>query len=592
MSDHTPTSASPQTSATASPSPVPALNPTLIARLRADLAEAGWTVERMDTLLSEAARAALMRDQRVPALVELRAPSIPVDEANAALLTRLFILGSVETGEDVAAALPALGVEGALELGILRPAGAEWGKDAEQEKGSERENGCAQGKGAGHDLTTAKRSADAEAGSPKVTYSAAFDLRPHSATLPAAEAFAPGGNADAREEHHWWVLSDLGEVTTGQPLHPDHVLGIGGATMSLLALTMRAPVGRALDIGTGCGIQALYLATHAQQVVATDLSARACAITSFNAALNDVRIDVRQGSLFEPVAGERFDLIVSNPPFVITPDSLREGGLLEYRDGGMERDSLIGAIIGQAPAHLNVGGTLQMLGNWEIPADRDPETEWDSRMEGWLEGLNVDAWVLQRDILDPTQYVEMWIRDSGGTLVPRDEVEATYDAWISDFAQAGVGAIGMGSLAMRARSEENASDAAASASPARVYSYVPDGHAPTGRDVALALDILTLPDDIWECSLRCAPDVTEERHFTPGIPDPKALILHQGGGMGRSIRVGSATSAFVGACDGELQAGQIVTALSVLMDVDAQAVREEIASILPELLRAGMLTRC
>lgn len=559
MSDHTSTAPSSRAS---TPSPVPSLDTALIARLRADLAAATWTVERMDTLLSEAARAALMRDQRVPALVELRSPEVPADEANAALLTRLFILGSVETGEAIAAALPTLGVEGALELGILLPV----------------DNAAGNG-----------GLVDADSGN--FAYRAAFDLRPHSAALPTAEAFAPDGNPDDRQEHHWWVLSDLGEVTTGEPLHPDHVLGIGGATMSLLALTMRAPVGRALDIGTGCGIQALYLATHAQQVVATDLSARACAITSFNAALNDVRIDVRQGSLFEPVAGERFDLIVSNPPFVITPDSLRQGGLLEYRDGGMERDSLIGAIIRQAPEHLNAGGTLQMLGNWEIPADCDPQTQWQARMEGWLEGLNVDAWVLQRDILDPTQYVEMWIRDSGGTLVPRDEVEATYEAWISDFAQAGVEAIGMGSLAMRARSEENVSDAAALASSGRVYSYVPNGHAPTGRDVALALEDLTLPEDVWESTLRCAPDVTEERHFTPGIPDPKALILHQGGGMGRSIRVGSATSAFVGACDGELQAGQIVTALSVLMDVDAQAVREEIASILPELLRAGMLTR-
>ena len=488
--------------------------------------------------------------------------------------------------------------------------------------------------GAGDMSSAAQVTTVDDAGSLTATYSAAFDLRPHSATLPAAESFARGGDADAREEHHWWVLSDLGEATTGQPLHPDHVLGIGGATVSLLALTMRAPVCRALDIGTGCGIQALYLATHAEQVIATDLSARACAITSFNAALNELDIDVRHGSLFDPVAGECFDLIVSNPPFVITPDSLRQGGLLEYRDGGMERDSLIGAIIRHASEHLSPGGTLQMLGNWEIPADCDPQTQWQTRMEGWLEGLNVEAWVLQRDILDPTQYVEMWIRDSGGTLVPRDEVDATYHAWISDFRQAGVGAIGMGSLAMRKCLRDTASSAgaeadttattaasttpvdraafaapvapaasaapappsqamppSASASPTRVYSYVPDGHAPTGRDVALALEHLTLPEDIWDSALRCAPDVTEERHFTPGIPDPKALILHQGGGMGRSFRVGSATSAFVGACDGELQAGQIVTALSVLMDVDAQAVRAEISSILPELLRAGMLTR-
>ncbi len=205
MSDHTSTAPS---SRAGTPSPVPSLDAALIARLRADLAAATWTVERMDTLLSEAARAALMRDQRVPALVELRSPDVPADEANAALLTRLFILGSVETGEAIAAALPTLGVEGALELGILLPV----------------DNAAANG-----------GAVDADSGN--FTYRAAFDLRPHSAALPTAEAFAPDGNPDDRQEHHWWVLSDLGEVTTGEPLHPDHVLGIGGATMRMPPVT-------------------------------------------------------------------------------------------------------------------------------------------------------------------------------------------------------------------------------------------------------------------------------------------------------------------------------------------------------------------
>ena len=102
---------------------------------------------------------------------------------------------------------------------------------------------------------------------------------------------------------------------------PDHVLGISSAATSLAQLTVREPVARALDLGTGCGVQALHLAAHAQQVVATDVNKRALELTRFNAELNAVadRIEVREGSFFDPVAGELFDLVATNPPFVISP---------------------------------------------------------------------------------------------------------------------------------------------------------------------------------------------------------------------------------------------------------------------------------
>lgn len=524
-------------------SPVPLLDCTLIGQLREDLLAAGWFVEQVNALLSEAALGALMRDQLVPAMLELREVSAASDGWARALLTRLFMLGSCEVAADVAVALPTLGLEGLLALGL-----------------AERND---QG-----------------------LIVAAFDMRPHEAELPTRASFLPGGNPDEREDCHWWVLSDLGEVITGKPLRRDHVLGIGGATMNLLSLTMRTPVESALDLGTGCGIQALYLARHSQRVVATDISARAVAITRFNSELNSANLDVRLGSLFEPVDGEQFDLIVSNPPFVITPQSLREGGLMEYRDGGMERDTLIGMIIRQAPDYLSDGGVMQMLGNWEVIAGVDEELGWSSRVDHWLADLPVDAWVLQRDLLDPTQYVEMWLRDSGGTLQDRPVVDQAYEAWIGDFAHAGVAFIGMGSLAMR-RLSSNEAPAAGK----RVYVSHSSGNAPTGADVQLALDHLQLGEEIWGEALIRRVDVTEQRHYTPGLPDPQAIVVHQSGGMGQSFRVGSNTSAFIGACDGELTAEQIVNAIAVLTDQDVQFVRDEVSSVLPELVRAGMLTR-
>src|SRR5690606_13964910 len=125
---------------------------------------------------------------------------------------------------------------------------------------------------------------------------------------------------DADGIGEWWIASDLDEVALGAALPGDHVLGVGGASPTLAELVSPTPVARTLDVGTGCRIQALLVSRHAGEVVATDISARALAFAELNAQLNAVHnITFRHGSMFDPVAGEAFDLIVSNPPFVITP---------------------------------------------------------------------------------------------------------------------------------------------------------------------------------------------------------------------------------------------------------------------------------
>ena len=546
--------------------PVPALDRDLIARLRFDVIASSWTIDTLEALLSADTLAALMRDSRLPALVELAGVADP-----AATLTRFFILGQPERASALAGALPTLGAQGLETLGLAAVI-----DEAEAASGLVMARACAKPTSTSAPTLPTMRDPDEEGPEPEAEpdpwMRALFDLRPHAATL-------PGG------DHDWWVTSDLGEAQTGRPLADDHVLGIGGATLTLLEMTVRDRVDSALDLGCGCGIQALYLATHADRVVATDLSARACALTQFNAALNETVIDVREGSLFEPVAGETFDLIVSNPPFVITPDSVRgTAGLLEYRDGGMDRDNLIRAVLREAPAYLAPGGTLQMLANWEIPASRNPDTQWSRRVDAWLEGLPVDAWVVQRDVLDPARYVDMWIRDSGGQLMARADYDRAFTSWLVDFRRAGTGAIGMGFVALRRLDEAEAASGVV-----RAYDLSLDGHAPRGRDVAWALASLRAPE-LWDTALTRASDVREERHYVPGSPDPELLILHQGGGLGRSVPVSSAVSAVVGASDGELTVGQIASAVAMLTSVEVEDVRAEVEAPLRDLIRWGFLT--
>src|SRR4030081_1038241 len=89
----------------------------------------------------------------------------------------------------------------------------------------------------------------------------------------------------------------------------------------LARLTIRRSIEVALDLGTGCGYQAVLAARHAERVIATDVNPRALAFTSFNALLNGApNVECRQGDRFAAVEGLTFDLIASNPPFVVSPD--------------------------------------------------------------------------------------------------------------------------------------------------------------------------------------------------------------------------------------------------------------------------------
>ncbi len=91
----------------------------------------------------------------------------------------------------------------------------------------------------------------------------------------------------------------------------------GEFLVSQLDSSRIGPEAEVLDMGTGSGVCAVFAARHARRVVAIDINAAAVRCARINAMLNRAEgtVDVRHGDLFEPVAGERFDLILFNPPF-------------------------------------------------------------------------------------------------------------------------------------------------------------------------------------------------------------------------------------------------------------------------------------
>src|SRR5256885_2935183 len=206
------------------------------------------------------------------------------------------------------------------------------------------------------------------------------------------------------------------------------------------SLTPRRRVARALDVGTGSGIHALLAAEHAEHVVATDVNARALAFTELNAALNGVtNVECRPGSLFEPVAGERFGLITCNAPYVVSPESR-----WAYRDSGFQADEISERVVRDAAAHLADGGFATLLVSW-LAQDEDAP---DERAFEWVDPTGCDAWIMPAWDSDPLSHASSWNSQLA------DDPEAfgrALDEWTAYFDALGVRWISEGAVLLHRR---------------------------------------------------------------------------------------------------------------------------------------------
>jgi methylase of polypeptide subunit release factors len=465
--------------------------------LRADLLSAGFTADGCLELLGPVAWSALSRAETVPALRATR------DGGALATLIRLFLLQRPVPRAQAAAVLSSLPRYEAD--GWLVPDGAE--------------------------------------------VRATVDVRP----------YAGDGGED------WWIVSDLGCAVGGAGGigggagvdRADLVLGVGGASTTLAGLTVREPVRSALDLGTGSGVQALHASRHAVRVTATDVNARALRAARLTLALSGApEADLRQGSLFEPVGEERYDLVVSNPPFVISP-----AGRFTYRDGGMAGDELCRALVRQSADHLAEGGWCQLLANWQHTDGQD----WKERVTSWLPP-GCDAWVVQREVQDVAQYAELWLRDGGDHEVS---------------------GIGFGWITLRHSGADRPS--------VTVEEWPHPVEQPLGGHIAdwfARQDFLRRHDDaaLLEARFALAPDVAQEQVGLPGAEDPEHVVLRSARGMRRAAKVDTVGAGFAGVCDGTLPAGRIVDAIAQLLGEDPVVLRDRTPESIRLLVEQGFLT--
>ncbi|GAA2110271.1 DUF7059 domain-containing protein [Actinomadura alba] len=363
------------------------------------------------------------------------------------------------------------------------------------------------------------------------------------------------------------VVSDLKVRPGGDvPLRLDHVVGAGGASANLAQLVVHRPVENMLDLGTGSGVQALHLAGRAGKICATDVNPRALALAQIGFTLSGLRdVELLKGSLFEPVPDRTFDLIVSNPPFVISPD-----GRFSYREAGLPGDEVGRRLVAEAPSHLVDGGWCHLLANWLHVGGRP----WEERVGEWLTATGCDAWVVQRDVQDPAEYAELWLRDSCETGTP--EYRRRYDTWLAHFEREDVTGIGFGWISLRK-----------GGTTVRIEELRQGVEQPVGAYVEKIFDGMVDGRRFSTGRLRTAAGVAQEQIGPPGAGDPERIVLRQTRGLRRAAGVGTVEAALAGVCDGSLPLEPLLDAIAELLGLPEDDVRAHALAVLPELIADG-----
>jgi methylase of polypeptide subunit release factors len=332
-----------------------------------------------------------------------------------------------------------------------------------------------------------------------------------------------------------------------------------------------------LDLGTGSGILSLGAAKHSDAVIATDVNPRVPSFVAFNARLNGIEnIEFRMGDGFAPAAGQSFDLILSNPPFFITPqrDYL-------FCDNQMELDQLCRLLVQQAPAHLNEGGYMQMLCEWAQVGDQP----WEERIAEWLDSSGCDAWVMKGLTQYPEEYAQHRIRE---TTRDTGRDQELYEGYMEYYRSRGVQAIHDGLIVMRRRSGKNW---------VRIEE-VPK--TPSGDLGELILSTFAAHDLLLEMESdekllavkpRLAAHVRLEQvcNQSGNSWHAESLTLRLTSGFPFHWKVQPLVAEFLATCDGTRTADQAVEALAESANAPVDTVRRECLAMMRKLIERGFV---
>jgi hypothetical protein len=279
--------------------------------------------------------------------------------------------------------------------------------------------------------------------------------------------------------------------------------------------------------------------------------------------------------MFEPAADEPFDLIVSNPPFIISPDSTHQ-----FLSTPLPGDALCESLARAAPAHLSDGGWCQFLCNWIVAGGQ----AWEERLAGWFDGAGCDVWVMRRSTSAVDEYACEWIETA--TDEP-SEFSARFGEWMSYFTDLGVEAVGFGLVTMRRRHGDN---------------WFRTDDAPDVIGIAAGDDVVRLfaltdvlathdDDDLLAVRLRLPAEVHLVQESTRARDrwEVESSLLRRDGGLAYAGTIDPIGSALLARCDGARPLGVLLDDLATEVGVDrAEAIAGWLATV-RRLVEAGLL---
>jgi SAM-dependent methyltransferase len=357
----------------------------------------------------------------------------------------------------------------------------------------------------------------------------------------------------------------------------DLVLWPNPTSRLLLRFTVRRLSRATLDLGTGTGIQALSAAAHSQQVFATDLNPRAVTFATFNTRLNGVEnVECIAGNGFEPVQGHTFDLIVSNPPFFITP-----AAQYLFCDNTLDLDQLCRRLVREAPSYLNEDGYFQMLCEWvEVRGQ-----SWQERLTEWFDGTGCDVWVMKGSTDDPGEYAEERIRSTNSSPARDAELYASHMAY---YRAREVEAIHAGIIAMRRRSGHN-------------WTFLEEVQgAPKDPFGELVIQTFATRDllqshcsdqQLLELRPKLSQNVRLEEVFqhTEGAWKRESLTLRLATGFNASMGLQPIVAEFLRRCDGTRTLDELISAFATKVDASLEQVQKECLSAVRKFTERGFL---
>ena len=379
---------------------------------------------------------------------------------------------------------------------------------------------------------------------------------------------------------HLFLLSDF-PPPAGVPFRTDFVMsGSSPSSVSLTKLTPRNRVATALDVGCGAGIHALLAAGHADWVIATDINPRALNFAAMNARLNGIHnVSFAAGSFFEPVCGEKFDLIVTNPPFIICPRSN-----LIFQNPGLGGDGVSELIIREAPGHLNEGGRAISLISWSHETGED----WALRPSAWAAGSGCDFWLLKAVSEDPLDYAGNALRQTQEVQEPR--YGELLDEWTAWYREQKISRLALGAAILRKRR-----------SPRNWVHCEKLGGAALSGDAGGQVERVFAAEDLLESlpkeealldrRLALHPDHLIEQKLIAGEGGwiSQSLILLPSSGIEHRAEIDARVLAFLSECDGSRTIRELIADVARKDGVEFGEAASAGLPLVRRLLRAGFL---